>query len=249
MPATPRETHAPGGLRRITSWAATGDRDAPAVATTGAHMGRVRNNKGDSAARRGLMAVGGRNHEEAIRNLEEALGLGASEHESGQLYALLAMEYDLVGKPEMALQAGKKAVELSPSSHHAWHNLGVAHAQLGNSDEAIDCYSKAIELRPDFAGAYSSLGAQYVRLEEPLKAIPSLQKAIELDRTHGVAHSNLAMAYAMLGEHDKATASLRTAIAFGYKNWRDLDERIEALREFDRSHGSPVSPSPADSIQ
>jgi len=60
-----------------------------------------------------------------------------------QCYRLLSKKFSAVEDYQSALPLVKKAVEHSPSSKHAWHELGAVHMVLGQKKEAKNCFQKA----------------------------------------------------------------------------------------------------------
>jgi tetratricopeptide (TPR) repeat protein len=53
----------------------------------------------------------------------------------------------------------QKAVQLMPTDHEAFNNLGVTWRALGKLGQSIGCYQRAIELKPDYADAHGNHGA------------------------------------------------------------------------------------------
>ena len=85
----------------------------------------------------------------------------------------------------------RKAIELSPSNHEAWNNLGSYYDYLNNLDKAKVCYEKAIELKNDYSSTYGSLGCVLGRLGHTEEAIKSLEKTLEINPLNGLAFNAL----------------------------------------------------------
>ena len=62
------------------------------------------------------------------------------------------------GRKFEAVDANRKAVELSPQDAETYNNLGVTLQELGRLDEAEASSRQAIALNPDYAEAHSNLG-------------------------------------------------------------------------------------------
>jgi tetratricopeptide (TPR) repeat protein len=192
-----------------------------------------RKKDGDYYIGRGIKALASDKYDEAIRNFEKGLRLGVDKSSESHAYTFLMFAYKSLGSRELAIESGCKAVELDPTSALAWFSLGSVYRRFSKSDDAINCYNKAIELKPDYAKAYSGLAVVYIEREKPHKAIALINKAIQSKMADKSTHANLSLAYAMIGEHDKADDALKSAIAFGYRDWKEMNQRIRALRELD----------------
>jgi Tfp pilus assembly protein PilF len=196
-------------------------------------MSSERKKDGDSYIKRGIKALDSGKYPKAIRNFEKGLRLGVDIYDESFVHICFMAAYKSVGSKEMAIESGCKAVELNPTSAFAWYSLGSAYSHFNQSDDAINSYNKAIALKPDYAKAYSSLAVVYIELEKPRKAISLLKKAIQSKRGEKKFHANISLAYAMIGEHDKADDALKSAITFGFRDWKETNQRIRALRELD----------------
>ncbi|MDG2473887.1 MAG: tetratricopeptide repeat protein [Paracoccaceae bacterium] len=117
------------------------------------------------------------------------------------------------GRKVEALNANKKAVELSPKDVEAHNNLGVTLKVLGRLDEAEESYKKTIALKPDYAEAHYNLGITLKELGRLEDSEESFAQAIALKPDHAEAHSNLGNALQELHKLDEAEASYRQAIA------------------------------------
>ena len=60
-----------------------------------------------------------------------------------------------------ALEAVRKAAELSPNDASIIYNLGVIEGQSGNIGKAIEALEKAVALKPDYKDAHYALGLFY----------------------------------------------------------------------------------------
>jgi len=90
-----------------------------------------------------------------------------------------------LNKPQAAVAAYRKAVELAPSWFEANLNLGLALAKSGNAAEAISVLKHAVELKPS-SGGDQSLGRAWLSLAEveaeiaPTDAIAAYDQAAAL---------------------------------------------------------------------
>lgn len=194
---------------------------------------RFNTNSGDAHAKRGLQAAEADDYHTAAQELAQALEAGVTRYDAAELYTALGKAYERINQLERSVMSCRKAIELKPSYYPAWNNLGIALQYQGNLDEAERCYERAIALKPDYASPYTGLGAVYIARQDAVRAIEVLRKAIKLNPQLAVAHSNLAVALSMNGDFAAAAQELQAAISMGYKDWRKVSDRIEALKAWE----------------
>jgi len=104
--------------------------------------------------------------------------LAASESEQTLTQAgLLALQLHL---PQEARRAFRRALELSPSSHVAWHGLGNAMRRLDDLPSAEQCFRKALQIAPDNARGWVNLGVVLRLSGRAEEALPCLDRAAQL---------------------------------------------------------------------
>lgn len=188
---------------------------------------------GDVLAYQGVMKMEVGNYVGAIRKFNLAVKKTLRIYDAYDVYARIGNCYLNIVLYEKAIDAYKKSIELKPENHKSWAELGVVQRKNGNFKEAVRCYEEAIRINPEYPDIHTNLGANYIYLNELDKAVESLNKAIELDPSFHVSHSNLALALAMLGEFDKAEATAKRAVSLGSKSGKELQYRIQELRDMD----------------
>jgi len=185
---------------------------------------------GDVHARKGIEAYNQGKSTLAVAELERAIELGVTRYEREVIYTVLGNAYDDIGMFDKAIAAHRQALRVNPRHSKAWIGLGIAYRHSGDLDEAERCYSEAMHIEPNDATLLASLGLLYVYRNDPHRAIATLEKAIKRDPSIANAHASLALAYAMAGRFRDADAALKQAVLCGYKNPRDIQERIAALK-------------------
>jgi tetratricopeptide (TPR) repeat protein len=100
-----------------------------------------------------------------------------------------------MGRPNEAIQAYQRAIQLAPALICPWNNLGILYTRLGRNDEALAAFKKAIEIKPGDAVSWNGLGDIYMKLEQPENAIRSYLKAIEFTPNFQTAWCGLGNAY------------------------------------------------------
>jgi tetratricopeptide (TPR) repeat protein len=123
-----------------------------------------------------------------------------------------ASAYYEAGEYEKAIEAYKRALQLSPNSEAAYYHLGMAYSSLGRYDEAVGVYNRAIRIKPDYASAHFNLGHAYSNLKHYDKAIRAFRQAIQYEPDNTEAYLALGRAYLDSGKEDKAVDAFETAI-------------------------------------
>ncbi len=167
-----------------------------------------------------------------MATIAEALGLALSHHQKGQLQQaeniyrqILAVEprnadalhllgflaYQ-VGRPEIAIEHIKQAIEISPgfSAYHS--NLGIVYRSQGRVDDAMNCYKRAFEIDPRNADCCNNIAILHADRRETQQAIEWYNRAIAANPQYAEAYSNLGNVYSAVGQRDQAIASYEQAL-------------------------------------
>jgi tetratricopeptide (TPR) repeat protein len=185
---------------------------------------------GDILAQRGIEAYQRGEYSKAVQLLEQSLQVGISQFKPVLICTILGNNYSDMGNLERAVASYQRALELDTRFYKAWVGLGIANRKLGNFAETERCYQTALEIAPNYAELHASLGALYIFQGKSPEAIRALEKAIALDPSVAVAHGNIALAYAMANRFAEAEAALKQAVVLGYKEHKNIRERIQALK-------------------
>ena len=113
----------------------------------------------------------------------EAAKAAAPEKDSNLhlIMARLGDAYDAAGRPDDAIAAYKRAIELKPSFAY-YNNLGGIEGRAGKVDDASAAYQKAAELDPaQAAQAWRNFGITMYNANKYKDAVEPLKKATELD--------------------------------------------------------------------
>lgn len=192
---------------------------------------QTRAESGDQLVREGIAAYKAAEYATAEERFKQAIGRGLQEFAPAQVYQMLGDAQEELGKPDEAVASYNTALALDARCYKAWVGLGIIYRKKGDFEQAKKCYEQAIALSPDYAEAHASLGALYIFLNMPAEAVKVLEKAVEINQTVPVAFSNLALAYAMRKRFAEAEEALRRAVMLGYKNFKDIKQRIDGLKE------------------
>jgi tetratricopeptide (TPR) repeat protein len=124
------------------------------------------------------------------------------------VYYVYGLIYDRTDKPEKALVAYQKAIELDPEYRSALINLGVHHLRNHAFDDAIAIYEKLTgTYKMQTAPLWTNLGSSHrghsgdypagsdKRVEQLRKAETAYKRALSADRNYGNVYYNLGLLY------------------------------------------------------
>ncbi len=154
------------------------------------------------------------NSPEAERFLRAATGLKPTDHvEEGQARAWLALAHLLENaKPEDALQAYRKASELTPKDPEPHLSAGLLHERQKEFSDAEAEYKQVLTLDPHSTEAAIGLTNIYMKSARLSDAEPLLrQLATERPDDAGI-HLQLGRVLAAQGKKDDAIAEIQTAL-------------------------------------
>jgi tetratricopeptide (TPR) repeat protein len=97
-------------------------------------------------------------------------------------YINLGAYYNRLGKPDLALQNAKKAIELNSKSDLAYYQLARAYQSRNEWNEAAEALQKAISINPTDAQYYYVLAQAYRKLEKPRESAAALDTFQKLKR-------------------------------------------------------------------
>jgi len=152
----------------------------------------------------------------AEREIKEALRLNPSFSQAHQYYSSILTT---MKRPDEAIAAAQRAMELDPLSATASTSLGVRYYYADRPVEAIAAFTKTLEVTPGFSVAHWGL-AQCYRLQKRFpEQIEQLRSAAQLSGNSAYMRAHLAYGYAVAGDRKQAEAlqsELRAEGAGGY---------------------------------
>ncbi|HVV01722.1 MAG TPA: tetratricopeptide repeat protein, partial [Verrucomicrobiae bacterium] len=124
----------------------------------------------------------------------------------------LAVALDDSGKPDEALTAGIKAVNLQPNFFESQFNLAVLLSKRGDLPDAAVHFELACKGNPGWANAAHALGNTYAKLGELDKAADQLRTAAKLAPKDPEAHGDLGTVLLHQGKCREAANELSDAL-------------------------------------
>lgn len=175
-----------------------------------------------SCYRLGLADLLLRGYERMARGYANRGQFGHGERIANWLLAMkvdYAPAYQLLGqcllgqnRPQEAVAACAKAIQINPKLAEAYLTQGNAWSALNRWQEAIECYRRAIHLQVGFAEAYNNLGLALWRSGQPENAVGAFRQAIRVRRDYAEAYYNLGTLYAELNQPDSAITAFQQAV-------------------------------------
>lgn len=148
---------------------------------------------------------------EAVRWYREALRREPSAETWLKLGAALRRVGGSAFNRKEALKALNKATELAPENAIAWHELALAHRDLGQMKDAEAALAKALERDPELPEAHNNLGVLRAA-SSPAAAEASWREAIRIKPDYADAHANLGNLYASMSKPAEADAAFALAL-------------------------------------
>src|SRR5262249_47667703 len=127
------------------------------------------------------------NHNDAARAISLLLEANRLDPLAWEPYRWLTFVYATIDKPEEALKAGKKAIELNDLDANAYNNLAwecshTQNIQYCDLSAAVEYGKKAVELTdendPDYVDTLAQVYMQFEDLDSKHQAVALLKKAV-----------------------------------------------------------------------
>jgi tetratricopeptide (TPR) repeat protein len=131
---------------------------------------------------------------------------------NSNISALLARNYTLQQKYDLALEEYQETFRAHPYNTSAILNTGYCYLQLKRYEEAEEYFKKAIEIMPTFEQAYNDLGIIYFSKQQYDAAIEQYKKAIEINKNYSEPHINLGNLYRTQKKLDLAIQKYEEAL-------------------------------------
>jgi tetratricopeptide (TPR) repeat protein len=150
--------------------------------------------------------------------------------------------YFSLGRPDLALEAFKKALKFEPRALAALVNASMAYSRMGKTKQAEETLLKALEIAPKSAAANFNMGLLKAEQKDLKKAEGHLRTALKADETMHQAAYNLGVLLAK--EKPKESVKLLSkafdtrptpkygyTLAFFMQQNGDLDSSIKMLEK------------------
>ena len=109
--------------------------------------------------------------------------------ENPDFYNEKGLIYEAMKRPEQAIMAYEKAIEIDPFDRRAYGNIASLYAQRGDYEQAVLYYTKQLAVR-EHPYYYISRGLAYSNLNRTEEEKADYLKTIELDPEYAYAYNN-----------------------------------------------------------
>ncbi|MEO9320129.1 MAG: tetratricopeptide repeat protein [Nitrososphaera sp.] len=103
-------------------------------------------------------------------------------------------------RPEEAIQAFDKAIEILPQNAYAWGDKALMLDKLGRTDEALIAFARSTEIDSSSAITWNNKGLTLLKAGKFAQAVESFDKAIECNGKYAKAWYNKGRALTMLNK-------------------------------------------------
>ncbi len=160
-----------------------------------------------------------------------------------ELFSLLGLAYDQLGRSVQAMEALQRAHALRPANGGITNNLGVTMMRLNRLDEAEKMFAAALKDKtfPTPEEIHFNLGLLHKRRGHRRKMTAALERALQVNSVYMPARMELADFYRDLGRTDQEQKHLRMALAIDNDNLALMERLADAyLKTGNRRHAIPV---------
>ena len=151
---------------------------------------------------------------QALEYFQRAIVL---EPTSAKAYYNLGLAYKELGRPDLALAAYKKSLELLPdATTHT--NLGIIYFESGHYLQSIRQYQKALEINPFDERAYNNLGNVMTIQGNYKQALVYFEKALSINPKNDITLVNTGIALREAQYLPEAIKSFKAALKLNSQN-------------------------------
>jgi len=141
-------------------------------------------------------------------------------------------------RPDVALDAFRRALAVHPGSSRALNNLSVLASRAGELGEALEWARRAVHVNPASRVAQVNRGRYALALRQLSEATEAFQEALALDPACVPALAGLAAALANQGELHRARALLEQALRINPNDEEALANMAKVVEVLRRGAGS-----------
>src|SRR5438094_10254341 len=138
------------------------------------------------------------------------LKVNTSLHIINEVLINLAVLYIRRQKPDKALVAINRALDLNPGSFAAHYNKGEVLTLMGDFKAALENYKESVHIRPDLDAFKLTLGSAYARAGDPISA-EKVFNELANGPLAAEAYRNLGLLYSNAGQPDQALQHFQQA--------------------------------------
>lgn len=111
-----------------------------------------------------------------------------------------------------AINAGKRACELTPDDPQAWSDLGRIYAMLGEMEDAAQCFNESITIDVKFADGWHNLGTACKQMGKREAAFTAFKNVLLIDDTRADTYLNLGTLLIQASQFEDALECFERAV-------------------------------------
>jgi tetratricopeptide (TPR) repeat protein len=132
------------------------------------------------------------------------------------------------GRPSIAEQLFRRAIEMKPDAAYSWNNLGVCLHNMGKHEEAMKAYERCLALGGNaMTEMYNNMGSCFINNGTPDEAIKWFEKALELDPENPDAQWNRGLARLEKYEWAQGWVDYEAGLRTGHQSSQKRKRRFE----------------------
>ena len=188
-------------------------------------------------------------YEAAARDFQKSINLMPSSSFVGDTTKYLAQTYLQLDKPDKAIEAYQRGIELNPDRDDLHADLGNLYFSEDRYAEALSQYQAAVRVNPASSSNHYSLGQGYLKTENLEQAKTEFNTVLRLEPNSPYGDYGLGLVYYQDQNYDKAIDKFETALrkdtsfyeakaqmGYAYADMGEMDEAekiVEYLEDID----------------
>jgi protein O-mannosyl-transferase len=134
-----------------------------------------------------------------------------------KVYSNMGNVYAMLQKPDSAMWAYTKAIELDPKNEEAYINRGITHAMMKQYDKALEDFNKAEQITGPTASVLQNRSYSYLASGQYQNALNDYNRLLQLNPNYAQGYYYRGLAKEQLGQRGDALQDVKQARAMGFK--------------------------------
>ena len=152
-----------------------------------------------------------KDYEGAVREFEKSINLMPTSAYTADATKYLSQTYLKMDKPEKAIEAYKRGIELNRHRDDLLLDLGNLYYAEERYEEALTQYKEAVRVNPTVSTNHYSLGQGYMKLEKFSEAEQEFRTVIRMEPDSAYGHYGLGLTFSKYGKFEKAIENFEIA--------------------------------------
>jgi Tfp pilus assembly protein PilF len=153
-----------------------------------------------------------KDYEGAAREFEKSINLLPTSAYTPDATKYLSQTYLKLEKPDKAIEAYKRCIELNRDRDDLLLDLGNLYYAEERYEEALTQYKEAVRVNPSASTNHYSLGQGYLKLEKFSKAEIEFRTVLRMEPNSSYGNYGLGLTYSKYGKFEKAIEHFEVAI-------------------------------------